>query len=99
MAAQAHFLASRRILKPLLRRFRLQHKACEWPPASTQFAHVFDRGAQADAQTAACSDATLPWKDKDTQQMSRRTKLGGKLVRLRDDSPLKNARASWSISL
>jgi hypothetical protein len=34
--------------------------------------NVLDRGAQADAQTAACSDATLPQQKKSTRQMSRK---------------------------
>jgi hypothetical protein len=36
--------------------------------------HVLDRDAQADAQTFACSDATLPLQEKGTRQMSRRAK-------------------------
>jgi hypothetical protein len=36
--------------------------------------HVLDRGAQAIAQTVACSDAALSQQEENTRQMSRRIK-------------------------
>jgi hypothetical protein len=38
-------------------------------PLST-CSHVLNRGAQAGSQTAACGEATLPQREKNTQQMS-----------------------------
>jgi chitinase len=62
----------------MLRHLCLQKKASAWyvvsgvdAPLST-YAHVFDSGAQAGVQTAACGDAALPQQqqEKNTWQVS-----------------------------